>query len=184
MPALFQKAIDLTLTNWNNTYAYLDDILIITEGLVEEHKEILEKNLRRLDEEKFAISLDKCNFACKQIEWLGFHIDCERTTPLSRKTDAIEKLLHPKRFSNLKVSWDQYTILQGTSHIWHIKKKDKKKHLICRRSTIPHFLKLKSWWQKSHKINILIKISTHELFARHLHTASARPSNKTQKRGR
>ena len=29
MPAKFQKAIDLTLTNCSNTYAYLDDILIV-----------------------------------------------------------------------------------------------------------------------------------------------------------
>ena len=32
MPADFQKAIDLTLTNCKNTYAYIDDILIITKG--------------------------------------------------------------------------------------------------------------------------------------------------------
>ena len=30
MPAEFQKAVDLTLTNCTNTYAYLDDILIVT----------------------------------------------------------------------------------------------------------------------------------------------------------
>ena len=30
MPAVFQKAIDLTLTNCTNTYAYVDDILIVT----------------------------------------------------------------------------------------------------------------------------------------------------------
>ena len=153
MPALFQKAINLTLTNCKITYAYLDEILIITEGSVEKHKETLEKVLRRLDEENFAISLDKCKFACKQIEWRWFHIDCEGTTPLSRKTDAIEKLL-PKRLINLKVSWDQYTILQGTSHNWHmsqqhfvpyLRRQTNKKHSIGRRRTIPHFLKLKSW---------------------------------------
>ena len=142
MPAFLQKAIDLTLTNCKNTYAYLDDILIITEGSVEKHMETLEKVLRRLDEENFAISLDKCKFACKQIEWLGFHIDCEGTTPLSRKTDAIEKLL-PKRLINLKVSWDQYTILQGTSHIWHIKKTDKQKTLNLSAEHDSAFLKIK-----------------------------------------
>ena len=43
MLAEFQKAIDLTLTNCKNTYAYLDDILIITKRSVEKHKETLEK---------------------------------------------------------------------------------------------------------------------------------------------
>ena len=88
----FQKAIDLRLINCKNTYAYLDDILVITKGSVEKHKETLEKVLHRLGEEIFAISLDKCKLACKQIEWLGFNINSEGTTPLSRKTDAIEKL--------------------------------------------------------------------------------------------
>ena len=143
MPAFLQKAIDLTLTNCKNTYAYLDDILIITERLVEKHMETLEKVLRRLDEENFAISLDKCKFACKQNEWLGFHIDCEKTTPLSRKRDAIEKFLHPKRLNNLKVSWDQYTILQGTSHIWHNKKTDKQKTLNWSAEHDSAFLKIK-----------------------------------------
>ena len=32
MPAEFQKAIDLILTNCTNTIAYLDDILIVTKG--------------------------------------------------------------------------------------------------------------------------------------------------------
>ena len=62
MPAEFQKAIDLTI---NQLYAYLDDILIITKGSIEKHKETLEKVLHRLDEENLEISLDKCKFACK-----------------------------------------------------------------------------------------------------------------------
>ena len=117
MPAEFQKATDVTLINCKNTYAYLDDILIMTKGSIEKLRDTLEKVLRKLDEENFAISLDKCKFACKKIEWLGFYIDSEGTTPVSRKTDAIEKLCPPKTFK--KVSWVQYTILQGKPHIWH-----------------------------------------------------------------
>ena len=97
-----QLAIDLTLTNCKNTFAYLDDILIITKGSVEKHKETLEKVLHRLDDENLAISLDKCKFACKQIKWLRFHIDTEETTLLLRKIDAIEKLSPPEMFKQLK----------------------------------------------------------------------------------
>ena len=85
MPAEFQKAIDLKLTNCKNTYAYLDDILIITKGTVEKHKDTLEKFIHKLDEENLAISLDKCKCACKQIEWLGFHIDSKKTTPFIKE---------------------------------------------------------------------------------------------------
>ena len=41
MPAEFQKAIDLTLTNCTNTYAYMDDILIVTKGSLDVHKQKL-----------------------------------------------------------------------------------------------------------------------------------------------
>ena len=71
MPAEFQKAVDLTLTNCNNTYAYLDDILIVTKGTIETHRQ-------KLDEKNLAISLDRCKFACKQVEWLGFSLSSVR----------------------------------------------------------------------------------------------------------
>ena len=92
MPAEFQKAIDLILTNCTNTYAYLDDILIVTMGFTELHQQELKAVLDKLDEENLAISLEKCKFACKQIEWLGFNINSDGTTPLTKKTEAIEKL--------------------------------------------------------------------------------------------
>ena len=82
LPAEFQKVIDLRRTNRTITYAYLDDILIITKGPIEKHRETLEKVPRSLDEENFAISMEKCKFAFNQIEWLGFLIDCEETNPL------------------------------------------------------------------------------------------------------
>ena len=36
-PAEFQKAIDLTLNNEKDTFAFLDDILIISHGTKEQH---------------------------------------------------------------------------------------------------------------------------------------------------
>ena len=50
----------------------------------------------KLDEENLAISLDKCRFSCKQVEWLGFTVNSEGTKPLVKKTEAIEKLSPPK----------------------------------------------------------------------------------------
>ena len=38
MPAEFQNAINLTLTNCENTFAYLDDIQIVTKGSKEDNK--------------------------------------------------------------------------------------------------------------------------------------------------
>ena len=57
---------------------------------------------QKLDEEKLAISLDKCKFSCKQVEWLGFSVNSEGTKPLVKKTEAIEKLSPPKIFEQQK----------------------------------------------------------------------------------
>ena len=102
MPEEFQKAVDLTLTNCNNTYAYLDDILIVTKGTIETHRQKLQTGLTKLDEENLAISLEKCKFECKQVEWLGFNINSEGTKTMIKKTEAIEKLSLPKTFKQLK----------------------------------------------------------------------------------
>ena len=77
MPVEFKKAVDLTLTNCTNTYAHLDDILIVTKGSTELHQQKLKAVSDKLDEENLAISLE---FACKQIEWLGFNINKRNNT--------------------------------------------------------------------------------------------------------
>ena len=117
MPAEFQKAVDLTLTNCTNTYAYLDDILVVTKGTKEIHQQKLKAVLDKLDEENLTISLERCKFACKEMEWLGFKINSEGTTLLIKKTEAIEKLLLPKTYKQFKVLWGQYIISQDLYQI-------------------------------------------------------------------
>ena len=101
MPAKFQKAIDLTLNNEKDTFAFLDDILIISHGTKGQHIDKLTKVLNKLDSENMTISVDKCKFGCKEVEWLGFVIKEYGITPMPKKTDAIN-LHHPKTFKQLK----------------------------------------------------------------------------------
>ena len=56
----FQKTIDLTLANHNNSYAYLDFKLIVTKESLEVHKKALQRVIQKLDDEHLAVSLDKC----------------------------------------------------------------------------------------------------------------------------
>ena len=74
----------------------------MTKGSINIHKQKLQPILEKLDGENLTISLDKWKFACKQVEWLGYTINSEGTTPLIRKTEAIEKLSPPKTFKQLK----------------------------------------------------------------------------------
>ena len=65
MPSEFQKAIDKTLYNLTNTFSFLDDIIIVTGGGLQNNKEKLFKCLDRLNEENLAFNLNKCHFAKK-----------------------------------------------------------------------------------------------------------------------
>ena len=65
MPATFQKTIDKTLEGFSTKFAFLDDILVITRGSLQEHEKELDKILKRLDNEGLAINLQKCEFAKK-----------------------------------------------------------------------------------------------------------------------
>ena len=97
----------------------------------------------------------------------GFIKMVKELLPFQEKQTRKKNFHHLKRLYNLKVSWDQYIILQGTSHIWQksrqhsvpfLRLQTNTKPLICRRSRIPHFIKVKishrnytkqTFWPKS-----------------------------------
>ena len=102
MPAEFQKAIDITLANLTNTFSFLDDLIIVTKGGIQNHKEKLLKCLDKLEEEKLAINLEKCHFAKTKISWLGYEINKNGIKPIVSKTQAILNLQQPTTQKQLK----------------------------------------------------------------------------------
>ena len=102
LPATFQKMIDTTLDSINSTNTFLDDIIIITKGTIENHEKEIDKTLNRLNEENLAISLHKCEFGLKEITWLGYKINSKEIKPTERKTDAIIQLENPKPLKQLR----------------------------------------------------------------------------------
>ena len=102
MPAEFQKAIDKTLYNLKNTFSFLDDIIIVTGGGLENHKKHLFNCLNRLNNENLAVNLDKCHFAKNKITWLGHEITEKGLKPVISKTQAIINLKPPTTHRQLK----------------------------------------------------------------------------------
>ena len=72
MLATFQKVMDYTLINIPSAHAFLDDIIRITKSTQEDHENEIDKDLYKLDKEKLAISLQKCEFLQTEITWLGY----------------------------------------------------------------------------------------------------------------
>ena len=101
MPAEFQKAMDYTLICLKNTCCFLDDILIVSKGSLEEHKSYVMKCLKRLDDENLRMNLPKCHFGKLEIDWLGYHISQSGISPLESKTAAILALEAPNPLKKL-----------------------------------------------------------------------------------
>ena len=104
MPAEFQKAMDYTLIGPKNTYCFLDDILIVSKGSLEEHKSYVMNCLIRLDDENLRINLSKRHFGKLKIDWLGCQISQSGISPLESKTAAILTLEAPKTPKKLRSS--------------------------------------------------------------------------------
>ena len=67
--------MDYTLNNISSAHAFLDDIIIITKGSIEDHETEIDKVLYKLDKENLAISLQKFEFLQTEITWLGYKIN-------------------------------------------------------------------------------------------------------------
>ena len=75
-PAAFQRWINKVLGEYLGDFcsAYMDDILIYTDGSLDEHWIKLKLVLARLEQAGLKLDLKKCEFAVKQTKYLGFVI--------------------------------------------------------------------------------------------------------------
>ena len=71
---------------------YLDDILVVTKGDIQEHNNLVEKVMQRLDTEGWALKLSKCEFSVNQLTWLGYDLNEDGYSPKFSKSDAIQPL--------------------------------------------------------------------------------------------
>ena len=74
MPAEFKKALDYAPIGLKTTYLFLDDIVIVSKGSEEEHKQYVLNCLWRLNDEYIRINLPKCHLSKIEIDWLSYHI--------------------------------------------------------------------------------------------------------------
>jgi hypothetical protein len=90
-PATFQRMMNRIfddLIKKGVVMVYLDDVLIMTET-IEEHCEIMEEVLTRLQQNKLIIRFDKCKFGMKELKFLGFIISGDSVHTDPAKTQAV-----------------------------------------------------------------------------------------------
>ena len=102
MPAEFQKAMDYTLVRLQNSYCFLDYIIIVSTGTETDHLAYVTNCLTKLDEDNLRNNLQTCHFAKTEIEWLGYKFTQTDVSPLESKTAAILAIPPPTTLKRLR----------------------------------------------------------------------------------
>lgn len=102
-PAAFQRYINSSLGEYLDWFcsAYLDDVLIYSDGDLADHMEKVRLVLQRLETAGLKLDLKKCEFAVKSVKYLGFIIEVGEGV----KVD-------PEKVSAIK-AWEEPTNVKG-----------------------------------------------------------------------
>ena len=100
IPTVFQEHIDKVLEF--KTPVWLDDIICVTNGTIEEHEEELREILSKLQQNGYRASEKKTELFKKVLTWLGYEINQNGVKPIKDKTEAITKLKATTNTKELK----------------------------------------------------------------------------------
>jgi hypothetical protein len=95
-PNIFQEKMTHLMATLEFVRTYLDDLLIITKGSLEDHLEKLSMVLTRLQDAGLKINADKSKFCALETEYLGYILTKEGINPQSNKVQAMLALAPPE----------------------------------------------------------------------------------------
>ena len=91
---MFQKYINWALQKFLDKFcsAYIDNVLIYTDGPLEEHQKHVWKVLQKLSDARLYLDVNKCEFEWWETKYLGFIVRAgERIHMDSEKVQAIKE---------------------------------------------------------------------------------------------
>lgn len=102
-PATFQRVMDNVLKDLLNKIClvYMDDIIIFSTSL-QEHICNLKQVFKKLKDHNLKIQLDKCEFLCKSVEFLGHVITTDGIKPNPKKIEVIKTFPIPRNPKEIK----------------------------------------------------------------------------------
>ncbi|KAF7174555.1 hypothetical protein CNMCM6106_009110 [Aspergillus hiratsukae] len=79
-PATFQRYINSVLREFLDVCvsAYIDDVIIFTNGSLQEHRSQVMQVLKKLEEAGLQLDINKCEFEQKRVKYLGYIVDSEQ----------------------------------------------------------------------------------------------------------
>jgi len=103
-PAMFQAMMNeilRDLINEGKVAAFVDDVLVETET-EEEHDEIVEEILRRLEENDLYVKPEKCMWKVRKIGFLGVIIGSDGIEMEKEKVDGVLSWPEPKNVKDIR----------------------------------------------------------------------------------
>jgi len=100
-PAIFQQAMDYTLSGLAGVHAYINDV-IVAGPTRQEHDTRLRLTLQRLEESGWKLKPEKCRFAHQKIKYLGFIINNSGISSDPESTRAIAEMPNPSCISEVQ----------------------------------------------------------------------------------
>lgn len=105
-PATFQRLIDRlrSCSALQNVtiLAYLDDLLVITDGGFQKHLQDLEAVFKRLAEFHLHVNREKCAFARESVKYLGHVITQQGVSTDPEKVSAVLEMKEPGNLKHLR----------------------------------------------------------------------------------
>ena len=100
-PSIYQRHMETLFQGLKGVSVYIDDILISAPS-VQEHLQILEIVLQRLEEANLRLNRGKCFFLRPKLEYLGHVIDAQGIHSTEEKTQAICDAPTPTNVTELR----------------------------------------------------------------------------------
>ncbi|KAK1914304.1 hypothetical protein P3342_007550 [Pyrenophora teres f. teres] len=87
-PATFQRYINDVLREFLDEFvsAYIDDVIIFTNGSLDEHRQQVLRVMKKLQEAGLQLDIDKCEFEQKRVKYLGYIVDSEKAFASTQKS--------------------------------------------------------------------------------------------------
>jgi len=123
-PPRFQRFVNTALADLLKTgdvTVYMDDILVSTVSL-DEHFDVLKQVFRKLVKNKLELKVEKCNFLCTEIRYLGYIVSEKGVRPTNEGIEAVKNFPAPRnkfevqRFIGLCAYFRKFMVSQSSQN--------------------------------------------------------------------
>jgi len=101
-PDIFEEKMGGLMADLEYVRAYIDDLLVFSNGSWTDHLQKLEQVLKRLKSAGLKINAKKSFFGKSELEYLGYWITREGIQPMPKKVQAILAIQPPKDIRQLR----------------------------------------------------------------------------------